>query len=72
MKMLLEKLSGIEARYKEINQKLLTVGNDYQQAADLGKEKADLDPFIEAIQEYRETLEQLEGAKTLDGNRKLN
>ena len=65
MKMLLEKLSGIEARYKEINQKLLTVGNDYQQAADLGKEKADLDPFIEAIQEYRETLEQLEGAKTL-------
>ena len=63
--MLLEKLSGIEARYKEINQKLLTVGNDYQQAADLGKEKADLDPFIEAIQEYRESLEQLEGAKTL-------
>jgi peptide chain release factor 1 len=65
MKMLLEKLSGIEARYEEINQKLLTVGNDYQQAADLGKEKADLDPFIEAIQEYRESLEQLEGAKTL-------
>ena len=63
--MLLEKLSGIEARYEEINQKLLTVGNDYQQAADLGKEKADLDPFIEAIQEYRESLEQLEGAKTL-------
>ena len=65
MKMLLEKLSGIEARYEEINQKLLTVGDDYQQAADLGKEKADLDPFIEAIQEYRESLEQLEGAKTL-------
>ena len=65
MTMLLEKLSGIENRYAEVNQKLLNVGDDYQQAADLGKEKADLDPFIEAIQEYRESLEQLDGAKTL-------
>ena len=63
--MLLEKLTGIESRYEEIHQKLLTVGDDYQQAADLGKEKADLDPFIEAIQRYRESLEQLEGAKSL-------
>ena len=65
MTMLLEKLSGIESRYAEVNQQLLTVGDDYQRAADLGKEKADLDPFIKAIQEYRESLEQLEGAKTL-------
>ncbi len=65
MTMLLEKLSGIETRYEEINQGLLTVGNDYQLAADLGKEKADLDPFIEAIQDYRESLEQLEGAQSL-------
>ena len=65
MTMLLEKLSGIESRYSEVNQQLLTVGDDYQRAADLGKEKADLDPFIKAIQEYRESLEQLEGAKTL-------
>lgn len=65
MSMLIEKLTGIETRYEEINQKLLTVGNDYHLAADLGKEKADLDPFIEAIQDYRESLEQLEGAKSL-------
>ena len=50
MKMLLEKLSGIENRFEEINQQLLTVGDDYQLAAELGKEKADLDPFIESIQ----------------------
>lgn len=65
MTMLLEKLSGIETRYEEINQGLLTVGNDYKLAADLGKEKADLDPFIEAILDYRESLEQLEDAQSL-------
>ena len=65
MTMLLEKLTGIETRYEEVNQGLLTVGNDYHLAADLGKEKADLDPFIEAIQDYRESLEQLEGAQSL-------
>lgn len=65
MSMLIEKLTGIETRYEEINQKLLTIGNDYHLAADLGKEKADLDPFIEAIQDYRESLEQLKGARSL-------
>jgi peptide chain release factor 1 len=65
MTMLLEKLAGIETRYEEINQQLLSVGDDYQQAADLGKEKADLEPFIKAIQNYRKSLTQLEDAKAL-------
>jgi peptide chain release factor 1 len=65
MTMLLEKLSGIENRYEEINQQLLDVGDDYQLAADLGKEKADLDPFIEAIVKYKTSLEQLEEANIL-------
>jgi len=65
MSMLIEKLAGIESRFEEINQKLLTVGDDYHLAAELGKEKSDLDPFIEAIQDYRESLEQLEGAQSL-------
>jgi peptide chain release factor 1 len=65
MKMLLDKLAGIENRYDEVNQKLLTVGDDYHLAADLGKEKAELDPFIESIQRYKKSLEQLEGAKSL-------
>ena len=65
MTMLIEKLSGIENRYEEVNQKLLTVGDDYKLAADLGKEKADLDPFIVAIEDYKSSLEQLEGAQSL-------
>jgi len=65
MNMLLDKLAGIETRYDEVNQSLLTVGDDYKLAADLGKEKAELDPFIGSIQRYKKSLEQLEGAKSL-------
>ncbi len=65
MKMLLEKLAGIETRYEEVNQKLLTVGNDYQLAGELGKEKSDLDPFIAAIQDYKQSLEQVEEAQAM-------
>ncbi len=63
--MLLEKLAGIEERYQEINQELLQVGDDYKRAAELGKEKSDLDPLIEKIQGYKDTLQQLEDARTL-------
>lgn len=63
--MLLDKLSGIEERYQELNKQLLEVGEDYQLAAELGKEKSDLEPLIEAIQAYKEDLEQLEDAQTL-------
>ncbi|MFN2113383.1 MAG: peptide chain release factor 1 [Anaerolineales bacterium] len=68
MKMLLDKLEGIEERYQEINDQLLAVGDDYHLAAELGKEKADLDPFIEKIQTYRESLSQLEEAQSLAEN----
>lgn len=63
--MLLEKLSGIEKRYAEINQQLLKVGDDYQRAAELGREKAELEPIIETINEYKKSLAELKDARTL-------
>ncbi|OQY34740.1 MAG: peptide chain release factor 1 [Chloroflexota bacterium] len=63
--MLLEKLSGIEERHQEINQELLNVGDDYKRAAELSKEKSDLDPLIEKVQEYKDALQQLEDARIL-------
>jgi len=63
--MLLEKLAGIEERYQEINQQLLEVGDDYQLAAELGKEKSDLEPLVESIRSYKENLSQLEDAQHL-------
>ncbi|MEA3350288.1 MAG: peptide chain release factor 1 [Chloroflexota bacterium] len=63
--MLLKKLSGIEERYQEINQELMKVGDDYQRAAELGKERSDLEPLFDKTMEYHQALEGLEGAKSL-------
>jgi peptide chain release factor 1 len=65
---MLEKLTGIEERYKEINQEYLEIGDNYQRAAELAKERSDLEPIILKIQEYQQVLEQLDGARDLLGS----
>jgi peptide chain release factor 1 len=62
---MLDKLKGIEERFDEINQELMEVGEDYQRAADLAKERSELEPIILRAQEYRKNIKQLEGAKDL-------
>jgi peptide chain release factor 1 len=57
---LLEKLSGIEERYAEINRELMEVGDDYLRAADLGIERAELESLVGAAGDYREALRRLE------------
>ena len=63
---MLEKIAGIEERYEEINRKLLEVGDDYQRAAELGIERAELEPFVEKSREYRHVLQQLDQARSLE------
>ncbi len=62
---MLEKLSLIEQRYEELNQQLLEVGGDYQRAAQLNKERSELEPIVEKAQSYRQLLRHLEEARTL-------
>jgi peptide chain release factor 1 len=62
---MLDKLSGIEARYEEINQLLMDVGSDYQRAAELGIERAELEPLVNKANEYRQVLARLEEARSL-------
>lgn len=62
---LLEKLSGIEDRYAEINDQLMHVGDDYQRAADLGIERAEIEPIVEKASLYRQLLDQLDDASSL-------
>ena len=62
---MLTKLTGIEERYTELNNQLMQVGDDYQRAAELSKERSDLEPLINKANEYRQTLESLEEAKAL-------
>ncbi len=62
---LLDKLAGIEQNYDELNRSLMDVGDDYQRAAELNKERTDLEPIVTKARQYREALEQLEGAHSL-------
>lgn len=62
-KEMLEKLAGIEERYQELNQMLMQVGDDYQRAAELGIERAELEPLVEKANEYRDSLHRLEEAR---------
>ncbi|MBI9044933.1 MAG: peptide chain release factor 1 [Anaerolineaceae bacterium] len=62
---MLEKIKSIKARYDEINLELQNVGNNYQRAAELSKEKSDLDPVISKGKEYQDILNQISESKEL-------
>jgi peptide chain release factor 1 len=62
---MLDKLTGIERRYEEINQLLMEVGDDYQRATELSKERADIEALVHKAEEYRQALEGLEEARGL-------
>jgi peptide chain release factor 1 len=59
---MLDKLAGIEKRYDELHRLLLEVGDDYQHAAELNKERLDLEPMVEKSKEYRRDIARLEEA----------
>jgi len=62
---MLDKLSGIEERYQELNRLLNEVGDDYQRAAELNKERIDLESIVSKAQEYRQALVRLDEARAL-------
>ena len=58
---MLDKLAGIETRYDEINQLLMEVGSDYQRAAELGMERAELEALVNRARLFRQASERLDG-----------
>jgi len=62
---MLEKLAGVEKRYDELHRLLLGVGDDYQRAAELNKERLNLEPMVEKSREYRRDLARLEEARVI-------
>jgi peptide chain release factor 1 len=62
---MLDKLSGIEARFQQIDAELLEVGGNYQRAAELNKERVDLEPVVEKSRAYRQAMKSYEEARTL-------
>ncbi|MBN1304087.1 MAG: peptide chain release factor 1 [Anaerolineales bacterium] len=62
---MLGKLTGIEERFEELGRKLMEVGEDYQRAAELNKERIDLEAIVGKSRQYRRLLEQLEEARSI-------
>ena len=63
--LMLDKLKGIEERYEQLGDELLEVGNDYQRAADINKERVDLESIVEKAREYRQAVKSLEEARVI-------
>ena len=62
---LLEKVATIVARYDELSHLLEESAGDYQHAAELGKERSDLEPIVEKSRLYRQVMQQLDEARQL-------
>ncbi len=62
---MLDKLQGILDRFNEIEEQLTTVGEDYNTAIELSKERAELEPIVIKARAYRDTLEKIEDTESL-------
>ena len=62
---MLEKLSGIEDRFAEIDRLLMEVGSDYQRAGELNKERTEIEPIVERAREYRQASKSLDEARSI-------
>src|SRR6266498_2773042 len=62
---MLEKLKGIEDHYEQLGREFLEVGNDYQRAAEINKERVDLEAIVEKARAYRQAMKSLQEARTI-------
>jgi peptide chain release factor 1 len=62
---MLDKLKGIEDRYEQLSKELLEVGNNYQRAAEINKERVELEEIVEKAREYRQAMKSLEEARAI-------
>ena len=67
---LLEKMAGIESRYEELNTLMSDpqVLGDYNRLREVGQERNNLVPIVEAYREYRDRLGHLDGARLMVAN----
>ena len=62
---MLDKLKGIEERYEQLGNEFLEVGNNYRRAAEINKERVDLELIVEKAREYRQAMKSLEEARAM-------
>ena len=62
---MLDKLTGIEERFKQIDIELAEAGGNYQRVAELNKERVDIEPIVDRTREYRQALKNLDEARAM-------
>ena len=62
---MLDKLNAILEHYNELEERLANVGEDYQLAVELSKERADMEDIANAAKDYIATLAKIEETKSL-------
>jgi len=62
---MLEKLAGIDDRFRSIEDDLAKSSDDFQRVAELARERAALEPIVTAFRAYRSTADQLEQATSM-------
>ncbi len=62
---MLDKVQAILGRNAEIERELLDVGDNYQRATELNKERAELEELVEVGREYQDVMTRLEEARGL-------
>jgi peptide chain release factor 1 len=63
-----EKIAGIEQHYEQLGRDLEEAGSDYQRAAEINKERVDLEPLITKARAYRQSIKRIEEARALFDN----
>jgi peptide chain release factor 1 len=61
----LDKISGIEARFEEIEREMAQQASDYQRVVELSKERAEIGEIVEKGRAYRQAVSRLQEAKEL-------
>ncbi len=62
---MLEKINSIEEKYMELGSALEHIGDDYQRAAELAKERSELEPIFLKAKEYHSTKQRIEETRQL-------
>ncbi len=62
---MLDKVIAIEQRYHDLTQQLMTIGEDYQRAAEINKERTDLEELAAKASAYHQTYGRLEEARQM-------
>ena len=68
---MLDKITGIEARFDEIEKELISQSGNYQRVVELSKERSELEPLVERARAYRQALtRQKEAQEIVNGDDK--